>query len=182
MGRTQAQDPVRTGARGPLTQSDVIHRYLAEKYGLLGKSALEKLRIDEAYELGNDFLNAVTYAVFVQKTEEAKALAHADLLETVMPRFLTHMKSILERNGNNGFMVGDSLSLADLQAFHLLNNFVRFLNKDALAGEWQAYLDGIRKSNAAFSTFLKEKISPICLPPYAGVGHLAKMFAGEFDN
>eukprot|EP01095_Lingulamoeba_sp_RSL-Kostka_P014937 TRINITY_DN669_c0_g1_i1.p1 TRINITY_DN669_c0_g1~~TRINITY_DN669_c0_g1_i1.p1 ORF type:complete len:220 (-),score=95.87 TRINITY_DN669_c0_g1_i1:171-830(-) len=152
-----------------LSQSNTIARYLANKHGLLGSDAQQNARIDEAYELFVDIQTDVLRTLFGGGFEEKlKAL-----LETKLPNNLSFIPALLERNGNTGFLVGDELTLADIQALHVLEGFVEPLKhkndgNSVLPEAVQTYLDGL-KNHEKIKTF---KRSAIAVPPFPGVSAL----------
>mmetsp|Transcript_20568 Transcript_20568/g.78861 ORF Transcript_20568/g.78861 Transcript_20568/m.78861 type:complete len:226 (+) Transcript_20568:27-704(+) len=166
---------------GVLAQSDAINRHLARKFGLAGKGIKEQALVDQAYEEANDLLNQVIKTLFSGATEEGKAT----LLTTTIPKHVGHIKTLLEANGNNGFLVGDSLTVADIQAFHVLNNWARPWGPEAVA-PLQSYLDGVRKANAALSKWISEgSLCPTTAPgwvPIVKFLNKPEQFEGEFAN
>lgn len=166
---------------GVLAQSDAIHRHLARKFGLAGKNVREAALVDQAYEEGNDLLTQTIKTLFSGATDEGRAA----LVGTTIPKHVSHYKTLLALNGNNGFLVGDSLTLADIQAFHVLNNWARPWDPSAVA-ELQSYLDGIRKANPALSQWLADgKLAATTAPgwvPIVKFLNKPEHFKGEFDN
>ena len=166
---------------GTLAQSDAIHRYLANKHNLNGKNAIETARIDEIYEEGNDLLDASIRVVFSGDQFEEKK---KNLIENDIPKHIGFLTSLLKRNNDgNGWFVGDSLSLADVQVFHVLNNLVRPWGPELISDELKAFLKRFREVPEV-SKYLKEKMAKTTVAPVPGVKflHLEEHFAGEFDN
>jgi len=102
-----------------LVQSHAINRHLARINGLYGKNEKEASLIDQAYE-GVIDISSRSIAIFINnKLDEAKqAEEFAVIYKTWFPCF----EALLKKNkGGAGFIVGDSLSLADLALFHTLD-------------------------------------------------------------
>lgn len=165
---------------GTLAQSDAIQRYLANKYNLNGKNAVETARIDEIYEECNDLFNGIIRTVFSGDQFEEKK---KDLLEKEIPKHVGFLTNLLKKNnGGNGWFVGDSLSLADVQAFHALNNSARPWGAELLSDELKGFLKRFRE-HPDVAKFLKEKMHKTTVANVHGVKflHLEEHFAGEFE-
>ena len=166
---------------GTLSQSHSIHRYLANKYNLNGKNAIETARIDEIYEEGNDIFNAIIQVLFAKDQFEEKK---PNLITNIIPKHIAFLTNILKKNnGGLGWFVGDSLSLADIQVFHIVNNLVRPWGPELISDELKAFLKRFRDVPEV-SKYLKEKMAKTTVAPVPGVKflHLEEHFAGEFDN
>lgn len=104
-------------------QSNAIAAFLAREYGLYGKTNLESLRIDEVVNLVGDFIGAMVKAKF-EKDEQRKKENEAKLQNEDTPRFLSTFEKLLAENGSNGFFVGNSITLADLEVFNITDSLV----------------------------------------------------------
>ncbi|XP_046572515.1 glutathione S-transferase A4-like [Haliotis rubra] len=91
-----------------LVQTGAIVRYIADKEGLLGSSHEETARINELFEGSRDFMSAFYPAVFVDIKEVLEKASAKSL-----PRYLPIFDKVLKKNGT-GFLVGDSVTLADI--------------------------------------------------------------------
>eukprot|EP00343_Euplotes_focardii_P007483 CAMPEP_0205819916 /NCGR_PEP_ID=MMETSP0206-20130828/2434_1 /ASSEMBLY_ACC=CAM_ASM_000279 /TAXON_ID=36767 /ORGANISM="Euplotes focardii, Strain TN1" /LENGTH=226 /DNA_ID=CAMNT_0053114033 /DNA_START=294 /DNA_END=971 /DNA_ORIENTATION=- len=144
---------------GVLTESGTIYRYLARAHGFAGSTAIEQVRVDEIFEIYFDIFRAAQKAYFGADAggetvvRESETLSRQKFLANAVPQYVALTTRLLARNGNRGFLVGNSLTLADFQAFHVLNNWLRPLSPAAIA-EVQPYLDGVRKANARFNSYL----------------------------
>lgn len=165
---------------GTLAQSDAIQRYLANKYNLNGKNAVETAQIDEIYEEGNDFFRTIARVAFSgDKFEEQKK----NLIENEIPKHIGFLTNLLKKNNDgNGWFVGDSLSLADIQIFHVVNNSARPWAPELLSDELKGFLKRCRDVPEV-SKYLKEKMAKTTTAPIPGVQflHLPEHFVGEFD-
>ena len=95
-----------------LAQSKAIERYVAKQTGLFGKSDEEAALIDSIGELVNDLKS---------KYNAAKA-DHVELtkfLNEVLPLQLSYAEKFIDVYGS-GYIIGNSVSLADIQLYSLL--------------------------------------------------------------
>lgn len=97
-----------------LCQSVAIDQYLANELNLAGKTAFEKARAHMVIECCGDIVRAIaTY--FFESNEERKAELEKKYLEEQQSGFLAGLEKILRQNNDgDGFVVGDSLTWADL--------------------------------------------------------------------
>jgi len=116
-----------------LVQSGAIVRYVARKAGLLGSNNSETARIEMIYEGTRDF-NSLFKMGWVPEDK-----AKADIVEKGFPRYLPVFNKLLGNN-SNGFLVGDSLSLADLGLLEVLLAIVDYWNEEPL----QSYPDVLK--------------------------------------
>jgi glutathione S-transferase len=102
-----------------LVQSAAIARHIARKHGYNGANALEEALIDQANEGVVDAFTAIAKAIW----------------ET-LPAQLTNFEKLLEKNGNNGFLVGSKLSYADVTLWVALQLVFSRIegSRDALLG------------------------------------------------
>jgi glutathione S-transferase len=91
-----------------LVQSGSIARYLARKHGYNGANEVEAARVDVAYEGANDFLG--TLLGYTLGTPDAqKPAALRNLLSNQAPTQFQFFTSLLEKNGRNGYLVGNKV-------------------------------------------------------------------------
>jgi glutathione S-transferase len=95
-----------------LVQSGAIARHLARKHGYYGTSAQEAALIDQAYEGATDLFTNIAKAIFAPADQQAEA--KDKLAKETLPTQLEFFNKLLEKNGNNGFLVGSKLSFADV--------------------------------------------------------------------
>jgi len=99
-------------------QSVSIARYLAEKFGLAGKTDLDKLRADMIVHCLEDVVNPIYTANF-ESDEAKKETLMKKLKEESLPTQFANLEKILKQNkGGDSFFVGDSLTWADLNFIH----------------------------------------------------------------
>eukprot|EP01104_Vermistella_antarctica_P000993 TRINITY_DN11068_c0_g1_i1.p1 TRINITY_DN11068_c0_g1~~TRINITY_DN11068_c0_g1_i1.p1 ORF type:complete len:241 (+),score=63.72 TRINITY_DN11068_c0_g1_i1:40-723(+) len=114
-------------------QSHTILRYLARTHGLEGKTETEKFSADEIYECSNDLMTNVTRNIFGKKRAEVEECKAAFLESGVKPWLQRLENYLTAHNGGEGWFVGDDVTYADLGIYHVINNFVRPLDKDLFA-------------------------------------------------
>lgn len=91
-----------------LVQSGAIARHLGKKLGYAGASDHEAALIDAAYEGVSDIVNRFV-AVLDLPAEQAKTETER-LMKEYLPLQLGYLTKLLEKNGNNGFLVGNQVS------------------------------------------------------------------------
>jgi glutathione S-transferase len=97
-----------------LCQSNTIARYLANKYGLAGKTELEKARGDMIVDCVEDVTNQIA-KLFVEKDEAKKNELKEKLSNELLPGYYAKFEALLKENKNgDGYFVGDSLTWADI--------------------------------------------------------------------
>jgi len=112
-----------------------ITRYLAEKYGLAGKTDFDRLRADMIIHCAEDVIMKLA-AIYLEQDAEKKANLLKKFNDEELPQFCGYFEKMLKQNSDGqGFFVGDSLTWADLHLFHLLTSFIPLLdvNKDYLS-------------------------------------------------
>lgn len=104
-------------------QSTAIATFLAREFGFYGKTNLDGLKIDQIVQRGMDFLNDAVKA-FYEKDEAKKAELFKTVKEVAAVKYLGDIEKQLEESGT-GFFVGNSMTLADIFTFDLLDNFIQ---------------------------------------------------------
>ncbi|XP_070548580.1 hematopoietic prostaglandin D synthase-like [Ptychodera flava] len=100
-----------------LAQSRAIGRYLANEHGLAGKDNLEKAKVDMVVDVCDDINVGVVRNIFLEKDETKKAQMKAEFIVKADSILAALEKFFITNNGGNGFLVGDSLTWADLEFF-----------------------------------------------------------------
>ncbi|ORX90352.1 hypothetical protein K493DRAFT_340040 [Basidiobolus meristosporus CBS 931.73] len=115
------------GSKFILGESHAIERYIARKYGYLGKDLQEAAFLDSICDNGN----AMTEKFFTRfdLEGEAKEKAAENFLQVVLPKYIKYQEEILSKNGNNGFYLRDEFTLAEF----LNAQMIRIVN--AYSGE-----------------------------------------------
>nr|QUF59391.1 glutathione S-transferase GSTA1/2 [Brachionus angularis] len=137
-----------------MVQSGSTARFFARRANLLGQNEQDIFKIDVLFEGTRDFNSAfMSYGFqgFQQVLDKAK--------QTAMPRYLTIFNQVLKENGSNGFLVGSSLSLADLGLLEPVLTIAELLGEDELKPypEIENFLKHMR-SNALISNYLNSDL------------------------
>uniref|UniRef100_A0A0B7BHZ4 Uncharacterized protein n=1 Tax=Arion vulgaris TaxID=1028688 RepID=A0A0B7BHZ4_9EUPU len=104
-----------------IVQSNSIVRYIGRKYGLFGKNLDEEVRIDQCYEGGRDFLSPTLPLVFMPEKDVLEGP-----VQKALSKYLPIFEKIASANGT-GFLVGNSLTIADLSLLEVLLVCVEYL-------------------------------------------------------
>jgi len=95
-----------------LAQSVTIARYLARKFNLTGTTDLDAARCDELVDALGDLKNEWK-KFFLEQDATKKEEAKKNLLETVVPKYLSKLDQRIENNPKKR-LVGDDFTWADL--------------------------------------------------------------------
>ncbi|XP_063403280.1 glutathione S-transferase A4-like [Mytilus trossulus] len=133
-----------------LIQTGAIARYLARKYNMYGSTDQEAVKVDMYYEGSRDFYSVFIYMVF---TDENELLKKAK--EVTVPKYFPVYEKIL-KTGNTKYLVGDSMSIADLGLLECLLAVEEFLGME-LMDSYPILKEYYQKLKALdrISTFLK---------------------------
>lgn len=105
-----------------IPQSKSIERFLARRFGLMGNNEFESAHIDSICECVRDFKDMYQK---VRAAEDVETAMNEWFTVTLVER-LTLLENLLN---DNGFSVGDKLSLSDIVLYSFITNF--FDNKEA---------------------------------------------------
>jgi len=109
-----------------IVQSCAIVRHIARKAKLLGSNELETTRIEEIFDGSRDFHDPFLTMHYVPEEKVKKNLS-----QKAFPKYLPVFNKLLA-DSSSGFLVGDSLSLADLGLFEVLLAILDYWPEDAL--------------------------------------------------
>ena len=110
-----------------MTQSSAILRYVGKLAGLYPEDSFKALEVDAALNILDDMLSGIVTSMMGPKkmllsddkdswtTEEKKAIREKWLVTSV-PSFLGHIEKKLEES-QSGWIVGDTITIADLRLF-----------------------------------------------------------------
>jgi glutathione S-transferase len=102
-----------------LAQSLAIVKYLGAQHGLMGKTSRETALVEQRLGAYED-VRAEPRKLVTTPPAERPAL-HAKLGAEILPRWLGYLDRILASNRDGtGYLVGDSLTVADLALWYLL--------------------------------------------------------------
>ncbi|XP_064627122.1 S-crystallin SL11-like [Lineus longissimus] len=103
-----------------ICQSFAIAKYLARTFGFNGSNSMEEAKIDEMIEHTRDMMKDFM-GVHFEKDEDKKNELLKEMQEVILPKhFEIFEKALCKNKGGDGFCVGDKLSIADIQLFHVL--------------------------------------------------------------
>jgi len=106
-------------------QALAIGPFLAKKCGLYGKTDEDSLRIDEVTHLVDDFrLNIRAWRLEKDPQKQADLVARIKAEER--PRYLGYFEKLLRENGDVGFFVGSSVTLADVMVYDIIDSMQTF--------------------------------------------------------
>jgi glutathione S-transferase len=103
-----------------ISQSSAILRYAGQLSGLYPSDPVYALRVDEAMD-GCDDMMAPMGASIREEDAERKAAIRKDMAENSIPANFARFEKLIRDNGNTGYLVGDSLTIADLKVLHSVN-------------------------------------------------------------
>ncbi|KAK6008963.1 glutathione S-transferase protein [Ostertagia ostertagi] len=112
-----------------LCQSHAILRYLAREFGYAGKSAWDQAQVDAIADQYKDFFTEIRpylRAVLGFEKGDPEALGK-DVFVPAHHKFFGYMTKILKDN-KSGYLVGDSLTWADLLLAETATNAQKFPN------------------------------------------------------
>ncbi|CAG5117595.1 unnamed protein product [Candidula unifasciata] len=103
-------------------QGVAIANYLADEFGFYGETTLDRLRIDMISQLVYDFrFNAAQY--YFSNNGITNPAIGDTIREEHVPKYLSFLEQLLKENVGK-FMVGDSITLADLVVFDMVTGFL----------------------------------------------------------
>lgn len=127
-------------SRGTVTaaQSNAILRFVGRRTGLYPvDDALRALKVDEALDVGEDLYHVLGPSMAEQNVERRMAMRKV-LAEETLPRWGGFLERLLVANGRSGFVVGDSLTVADLKLYWAVDKLIN----GTLDGVPKTVLDG----------------------------------------
>ncbi|KAF9428611.1 hypothetical protein BGZ94_001732 [Podila epigama] len=115
-----------------IAETQVIERYLAHKHSLLGANLWEETLVNE-YVSNTDsvFLSWGLRVLFA--APDARLEAIKTFFNEVLAKFISIHEAHLQKSGNTGHYVGNSITLADLKTSQLIHRLTLLLPKDAPA-------------------------------------------------
>ena len=119
-------------------QSNAILRFAGRRAGLYPMDdPVRALKVDEALDLGEDLYRVIGPSIDEQDAERRIAMRKI-LAQETLPRWAGFLERLLVANGRTGFVVGDSLSVADLKLYWVTDK----LTNGTLDGIPKSLLDG----------------------------------------
>lgn len=100
-----------------LAQSLAIANYLSRAHGLVGKTAREAALVEQAFGAFDDTRAEMRRLYTVPADHRAKL--REELLTAILPRWFGYFERLLRATGT-GYLVGDSVTSADLALWYLV--------------------------------------------------------------
>lgn len=149
-----------------VAQSHCIARYLAQKYGQYPTDLDLQTDVEMLRETINTDINEEWVKGFWIKDETQKKEFMDNFFGKKFPEKLAIFDKWLNKNGNNGYLVGDSMTLADFALLDLAGRFLddkRWAERSATVFESfsniQNYLK-IRREDTKYKNYLSKRIIP----------------------
>jgi glutathione S-transferase len=102
-------------------QSNAILRFAGRLSGLYpADDPVQALKVDEALDVGED-INCLLGPSIHEQDEERKLAMRKQLAEENLPEWAAYLERLLTNNGNTGFIVGNSLTVADLKLYWIVD-------------------------------------------------------------
>ncbi len=119
-------------------QSNAILRFVGRRAGLYPiDDPVRALKVDEALDLGEDLYHVIGPSMAEPDAQRRTAMRKI-LAEETLPRWGGYLERLLVANGRTGFVVGDSLTVADLKLHWIVDK----LTNGTLDGIPRSLLDG----------------------------------------
>ena len=108
-----------------VTQTSAILRYFGKKAGLYPTDEMEAIKVDEYICILDDLIQPLVMSIMgavkalvsdTEWTSEEKIGLRQKWLESTMPKYLGKVEEDLKKS-ESGWLVGDSVSIADLRLF-----------------------------------------------------------------
>jgi glutathione S-transferase len=104
-----------------VAQSNAILRFAGRLSGLYPvDEPLQALKVDEALSMGEDINNLITPSLHEADTEKKMEMRKV-LAEETLPYWMACFERLQVANGGTGFIVGNSLTVADLKLYWIID-------------------------------------------------------------
>ncbi len=122
-----------------VAQSNAILRFAGRLAGLYPVDLpLQALKVDEALDMGED-INCLIGPSLREPDAERKIRMRRELSEETLPFWIGCLDRLLIENGSTGFIVGSSLTVADLKLYWI----IEWLTMGILDGIPTSLVDGL---------------------------------------
>jgi len=102
-----------------IAQTGAIARFCGKLSGLYpSKDEFAAAKVDEVIDLATDITNQMR-PTLREKDPKLRIEMRRELSKTILPRWLGFLEKLLQDNGDTGFFVGHSISVADLAVWRL---------------------------------------------------------------
>ncbi len=121
-----------------VAQSNAILRFAGRLSGLYPvDDPLQALKVDEALDVGEDINGLISPSLHEQNVDRKMAM-RKKLADETLPFWLACFERLLVANGSTGFIVGSSLTVADLKLYWIID----WLTSGILDGIPTSLIDG----------------------------------------
>ncbi|KAG0232525.1 hypothetical protein BGW42_008145 [Actinomortierella wolfii] len=129
-------------ANDPQTQAkieQIAHKKdskAANKFDQMGANQCQALQVEAILSLSLPVIQFWFYCVMMNDNREQQLKYQQEYYEKRVPTWLSHLEKIAERNGSNGYLVGEKFTLADAKFVGFLDILLSldtdaFLTKEA---------------------------------------------------
>ncbi len=157
-GSLPVLDVVTPGGTVSAAQSNAILRFAGRQAGLYPvDDPVRALKVDEALDMGEDLYHVIAPSIAEEDTARRKAMRKV-LAEQTLPRWIGFFERLLIANGRTGFVVGDSLTVADLKLYWVVDKLTNgslegipttLLDRFAAVTAWRKNASAVRESRLA---------------------------------
>lgn len=116
---TFGQMPTLTVGGRMYAQSYSIAKYAAKLGGLLSADPLVALAVEQVVDTTEDVRSKFVPIRYMPLTPEQRLDKYKDFFGVTLPALLANFEKLFDGAGSSGFLVGDSLSLADIAVFNM---------------------------------------------------------------
>ncbi|KAK3833579.1 MAG: hypothetical protein J3R72DRAFT_494835 [Linnemannia gamsii] len=117
-----------------VSESEAIERYLARKFGFLGKDAFEEVLVNTFITNDNSLMNQLFAKYLIVKDVEVKAANKESLITDNIAPWIKNHEQHLKANGANGHYVGNKITLADVKTNFVIS-LIQSITGDDLISE-----------------------------------------------
>jgi len=96
-----------------LTQSIAIARFLARRFGLVGKDDIESAQADSVVDYVLDIINKELFPIVLEQDKEKQTALKEELKVSIHPYLKALERDLKANNNGDGFFVGDQPTWAD---------------------------------------------------------------------
>jgi glutathione S-transferase len=148
---------------GTIAQTRAIGRYIARTHNLDGQTTREKAQVDMYCEFLRDIFDSIFQNVIGNEQCKNEDTRVALWTEKILP----HLKKLDTLVQENGHLVGNSLTLADVLAFDCVANYAApFCWAEVLKlGNVISLLKNVTANERVRNYIKSDKLAPITLPP-----------------
>ncbi|KAF9096645.1 hypothetical protein BGX29_008482 [Mortierella sp. GBA35] len=124
----------KTDSTFEIAESDSIERYLARKFGLVGRDAFEGTLVNTFVSHDTALINQIFSKYATVRDAEVKAANKEPLISNNIVPWVKYHEEHLQGNGANGHYVGNKVTLADIKT-DLIITLIQSLTGEDLVSE-----------------------------------------------